>query len=140
MVKKPAVLLLPKTESVTEVDIAFDLKADAAWNKISPEKKHELRVAHALLPQDVPDLSTPEKITESLTARGLAGWRDMAAALPTRIETTLRDAAVEVEPKTQTVAMPRRVIRSEPDLDAWLDEIREKIAPLLAGGPVWPAA
>ena len=99
-----------------------------------------MRVEHALLPQDVPDLSTPEKIAESLTSRGLAGWRDMAAALPTRIETALRDAAVEVEPKTQTVAMPRRVIRSEPDLDAWLDEIRKKIAPLLAGGPVWPAA
>jgi hypothetical protein len=116
------------------------LKADAAWNKISPEKKHELRVEHALLQQDIPDLSTPEKIAESLTARGLAGWRDMAAALPTRIETALRDAAVEVEPKTQTVAMPRRVIRSKPDLDTWLDEIRATIAPLLARGPVWPAA
>ena len=99
-----------------------------------------MRVDHALLPQDAPDLSTPEKIAESLTARGLAGWRDMAAALPTRIETALRDSAVEAEPKTQTVAIPRRVIRSKPDLDAWLEEIRATIAPLLASGPVWPAA
>jgi hypothetical protein len=116
------------------------LKADAAWDKMSPEKKHELRVEHGLLLQDMPDLSTPEKIAESLSARGLSQWRDMAFALPGRIEAALRDAAVELEPKTQTVTVPRRVIRTEPDLDAWLDEIRATIAPRLANGPVWPSA
>jgi hypothetical protein len=116
------------------------LKTDAAWDKMTPEKKHELRVEHVLLAQDMPDLSTPEKIAESLSARGLSQWRDMAFALPGRIEAALRDAAVELEPKTQTVTVPRRVIRSEPDLDAWLGEIRAAIAPRLADGPVWPSA
>ena len=116
------------------------LKADPAWNKIGPDKKHALRVEHALLPQEMPDLSTPQKIAESLAARGLLGWRDMTKALPARIDDALRDAALELEPKTQTVAVPRRVIRTEPDLDDWLGEIRAAIAPLLAVGPVWPSA
>jgi hypothetical protein len=107
---------------------------------MSPEKKHELRVEHALLLQEMPDLSTPEKIAESLSARGLSQWRDMAFALPARVDAALRDAALELEPKTQTVAVPRRVIRTESGLDAWLGEIRDTIAPLLADGPVWPSA
>ncbi len=107
---------------------------------MNPEKKHELRVEHALLLQELPDLSTPAKIAESLSARGLSQWRDMAFALPARVEAALRDAAVALEPKTQTVTVPRRVIRTEPDLDAWLDEIRATIAPRLAEGPVWPSA
>jgi hypothetical protein len=116
------------------------LKDDVAWNNISTEKKRKLRVEHGLRLQDMPDLSTPEKITESLSARRLSEWRNMTKALPTEIEEAVRDAALELEPKTQSVAMPRRVIRNEPDLDAWLDEIRETIAPRLADGPVWPSA
>jgi hypothetical protein len=116
------------------------LKADAAWDKMTPDKKHELRVEHTLLLQDMPDLSTPEKIAKSMSARGLSQWRDMAFALPGRIEAALRDAAVELEPKTQSVTVPRRVIRTDTDLDAWLDEIRATIAPRLADGPVWPSA
>jgi len=116
------------------------LKADAAWGKITPERKHELRVEHALLPQETPDLSTPEKIVESLSARRLSQWRDMTLALPARIDAALRDAALELEPKTQTIALPRRVIRSEPDLDAWIGEIRDAIKPLLDNGPVLPTS
>jgi hypothetical protein len=116
------------------------LKADPAWEKMSPEKKHELRAEHALLRQEMPDLSTPEKIVESLSGRGLPQWRFMTLSLPKRIDNALRDAAVELEPKTQTVAVPRRVIRTESDLDIWLGEIRGTIAPLLPDGPVWPSA
>ena len=116
------------------------LKADAAWEKMGPDKRRELRVEHALLLQEIPDLSTPEKIGESLSARGLSEWRNMALALAARIEAALRDAALELEPKTQTVAIPRRVIRTETDLKAWLEEIRATVAPLLSSGPVWPSA
>jgi len=116
------------------------LKADPAWDKMNPDQRHQLRIEHSLLQQEAPDLSTPAKIVESLSARGLSQWRDMALALPARIDAALRDAAVELEPKTQTITIPRRVIRSNADLDAWLAEIRAEIAPLLADGPVWPSA
>jgi hypothetical protein len=116
------------------------LKADMAWEKMSPYQKRALRGEHGLLLQESPDLSTPEKISESLSARSLSQWRDMTFALLARIDAALRDAALELEPKTQTVTIPRRVIRSEADLDTWLTEIRVTIGPLLADGPVWPTA
>jgi hypothetical protein len=116
------------------------LRADEAWGKISPEKKHELRAQHDLLPQEAPDLSDPPRVAESLSARGLSEWQSMALALPARVDAALRDAAVELEPKTQTVALPRRTLRSTADLDAWLDEVRQQVAPLLGVGPVRPVA
>lgn len=116
------------------------LKADLAWGKIIPEKRHELRVANGLLDQAAPDLSTPGKIADSLTARGLSQWQDMAAALPGRVEAALQDAALELEPKTQKVPIPRPTLKSVADLDDWLATLRATIAPRLEAGPVLPTA
>jgi hypothetical protein len=116
------------------------LKADEAWGKISPEKKHEFLANHGLLIRTAPDLATPEKIVESQSACGIGQWRDSALALPARVDAALQDAAVEIEPKTQSISIPRRTLRSESDLDAWLAEVRIAIAPSLAHGPVLPKA
>ena len=116
------------------------LKTDEAWNKIAPEKKHELRLRNDLLLHEALDLSTPERIADSLSARKLSEWRNMALAVPARVDAALRDAALEVEPKTQSITIPRRVIRTEPDLEVWLTELRGTIAPHLSNGPVLPIA
>lgn len=115
------------------------LKADAAWNKLLPEKLHDIREQNQLLLRPAPDLSSPEKIAESLSQISVSQWRDLAAAHPARIGDALADAAAEFEPKMQKVAIPRPVLlKDEAGLDAWLGEIRASIAPHLATGPVLP--
>ena len=106
--------------------------------KISPEKKHEILAAQNLLERHCPDLTTPEKIAAGLSACGIGQWRDITLALPARVDAALQDAAVEIEPKTQSIAIPRRTLRSEEDLEAWLEEVRSVIAPSLIHGPVMP--
>ena len=117
------------------------LKANDAWGKLSAEKRHEFRTANGLLSQHAPDLSTPEKIAQALSARGLSQWLDMTAAIPGRIEAALQDAAVEFEPKTQKIAIPKpAVIRSVADLEEWLTALRQTIIPHLEAGPVLPTS
>lgn len=116
------------------------LAADEAWGKLSPEKRHELRTLRGLLQRHQPDLTTPDKIVVSLGQTGLEQWRDLVAAHPSRVEAVLADAAVEVEPKTQAFAIPRRTLKTADDLDAWLDELRAQIEPLLSSGPVRPTS
>jgi hypothetical protein len=116
------------------------LRADEAWRKISPEKRHQFLTAHGLLVRGAPDFAAPEKIVESLSACGISQWRDIALALPARVDGALQDAAVEIEPKTQSISIPRRTLRTEHDLDDWLGEVRAAIAPSLAHGPVLPKA
>ncbi len=100
----------------------------------------ELRAAHALRDPPPPDLSTPTQVAASLQQRGCAAWRDMAAAHAGRVEEALRDAAVELEPKTQMMPVPRHTLRTSEDLDSWLDGLRAKISPMLSNGPVLPTA
>jgi hypothetical protein len=65
----------------------------------------------------------------------------MTAARPGRVETVLQDAAVELEPKTQKVPIPKpSVLKSVEDLDAWLAALRAAIAPRLDDGPVLPTS
>jgi hypothetical protein len=116
------------------------LKADEAWGKISPEKKHEFLASQGLLSRTAPDLESPEKIVESLSTCGIGQWHDITLALPARVDAAIQEAAIEIEPKTQSITIPRRTLRSEADLDAWLGEVRAVIAPSLVHGPVLPKA
>ena len=77
---------------------------------------------------------------ESLSKIGISRWRDLAAAHASRIDDALRKAAIELEPKTQTVTIPRRILKTEEDLNAWLGEIRTAIGPRLSHGPVLATA
>jgi hypothetical protein len=112
------------------------LKADEAWGKIGPNKKRDTLAEQGLLPRTAPDLSTPDHIAESLSACGISQWRDITLALPARVEAAFQEAAIEIEPKTQSVEIPRRTLRCEKDLDAWLGDVRAAIIPRLAAGPV----
>ena len=114
------------------------LKASDPWSRISPEKRHALRADHQLLDAAPPDLSTPSAVVTSLKARPCSQWRDMAAAHPGRVQSALQDAAVELEPKTQKITVPRPTLWTEAELDAWLASLRATIAALLSHGPVLP--
>ena len=116
------------------------LKASSAWNGISPDKRHEIRVERMLLDYPPPDLSTAAQIVTSLRARGCGQWRDLAAAHASRVQSAIQDAEVEIAPKTQMVPIPRHRLETEGDLDGWLTSLRATIAPLLANGPVLPTA
>lgn len=116
------------------------LKADTAWNTISPDKRHEFREVSGLLPRPAPDLSTPQKTVESLKQRRLSDWENETLALPARVDRALQEAAMEVEPKTQQVAIQRRTLKNHDDLKAWLEELHAQISPRLDSGPVLPVA
>ena len=62
----------------------------------------------------------------------------MVKALPTRVDDALASAAAELEPKAHTVLLPGALVKSEADLDEWLQKVREKVAEGLQNGPVIP--
>ncbi|WP_170364516.1 BREX system P-loop protein BrxC [Ruegeria arenilitoris] len=114
------------------------LANDPTWNKLSPEQKRAIREENGLLQATKPAVDTPQAISEALSARGLSEWESMVKALPTRVDDALASAAAELEPKAHTVQLPGALVKSEADLDEWLQKVREKVAEGLQSGPVIP--
>lgn len=114
------------------------LANDPTWNKLSPEQKRAIREENGLLQATKPAVDTPQAIAEALSARGLSEWESMVKALPTRVDDALASAAAELEPKAHTVLLPGALVKSEADLEEWLQKVREKVAEGLQNGPVIP--
>jgi hypothetical protein len=114
------------------------LRADATWDKLTPEQKHEIRAECGLLEVMKPAVDTPQAISEALSQRSLSEWDNMAKALPARIDDALAAAAVELEPKAHTVHLPSALVKTEADLDEWIGKVRERISAELKNGPVIP--
>ena len=114
------------------------LKQDASWQKLTPDQRRAIRESCGLLEVPEPKVAKPEDIVEELQARSLAAWGDLAKALPTRVEDALAEAAALLEPKVRTLALPGGILRTEPELDAWLADLRARIAKALTDGPVIP--
>jgi hypothetical protein len=114
------------------------LANDPTWKRLTPEQKHDIRREVGLLPVEKPAVDTAQSIAESLAARGLSEWDNMAKAVPTRIDDALSEAAALLEPRARTVNLPGGLLKSEADLEAWLETLRERIRAALSDGPVIP--
>jgi hypothetical protein len=114
------------------------LTNDQTWTKLSPDQKHSIRQESGLLKVSKPSVDTSHAIADALSQRGLSEWENMAKALPARIDDALAAAAALLEPKARTVLLPGAMMKTEPELDAWLTKVRAKIAAALADGPVIP--
>jgi len=72
----------------------------------------------------------------TLDARPLKEWQTLCDALPQRFAKALNAAAKLLEPKAVPVQLPKRTLKTEQEVDAWLDSARKVIVTQLKDGPV----
>jgi hypothetical protein len=114
------------------------LKVDANWQQLDPEQRNTLLAEQKLILADAPQInvaSTDEIIT-TLGRITLSALSDRVAAIPSRFDTVLVGAAELMEPEAQFVKLPHRTIKTEPDIDAWLNDAKAEIQKALKSGPV----
>lgn len=114
------------------------LSKNDSWQKLSADQKRKFREEAGLLPVNKPVVDTPKAIAEALQTRGFTEWDSMTKALPARVDDVLAQAAQMFEPKVQTVILAGHLLKSEPELDAWLKNVRDQLVTALANGPVIP--
>ncbi|MEA2084647.1 MAG: hypothetical protein U9O82_10530 [Thermodesulfobacteriota bacterium] len=56
--------------------------------------------------------------------------------MPSRFDAVLVGAAELMEPEAQFVKLPSRTIKTKQDIDAWLNDAKNKIQKALKNGPV----
>ena len=66
----------------------------------------------------------------------LSALTDRVAALPSRFDAVLVAAAELMEPEAQFIKFPQRTIKTDQEIDQWLDDVKAQIKKALKNGPV----
>jgi len=112
------------------------LGADDSWQQLSQDERADF-LSQANI-TDVPELTlgTHQELVAALQQHPLVVWRDRIDAFPGRFDRARELAAKSLEPKTQTVYIPRPTLRSTEDVDAWVKNIHDVLKKAVAKGPV----
>jgi hypothetical protein len=112
------------------------LVENETWKRL-PEADRSRILAEVSLSEPLTvDVSTDERLVTTLDQRNLSGIRAECDAIPGRVIAAVERAARLLEPKVQPIAIERITLRTEADLDAWLDRQRKTISAGLKLGPV----
>ncbi len=112
------------------------LQQDADWNKLSDSQRDELSAQHNLSVLTQVTLGTPDELQDALDECDLDHWVAKTQALSSRFEAARHAAVQLLKPNVVHVALPKRTLNDEAELDAWLSEIDALIRNKLKSGPV----
>ena len=112
------------------------LNADADWAKLSEAQRAELSQAHHLTAPAVIALGTVEQLQDALDDCTLDQWVDKTQALSSRFEAARHAAVLRLKPNVVHVALPKRTLNDEAELNDWLRQVETLISEKLKAGPV----
>lgn len=114
------------------------LKEDVNWQKLDPEQRNTLLAEQKLTLADAPTIKVAgtDEVLATLEKMPLSAIADRVAAMSSRFDAVLVAAAELMEPEAQFVKLPSRTIKTEQEIETWLDDVRAKIQEALKDGPV----
>lgn len=114
------------------------LRNDSNWAELEPEQRNMLLSEQKLTEAERPkvNVGSTEDILETLEGLPLAMFSDRVAAMPGRFEQVMMAAAELMEPEAQFVRIPRRTLKTEEEIEAWMQEVKEQLKAALGKGPV----
>jgi hypothetical protein len=112
------------------------LQADADWNKLSESQRTDLIAKHNLAPLEPVALGSPGDLQDALDTCDLDHWVSRTQALSSRFEAVRHAAVMLLKPNVVHVALPKRTLNDEAELNAWLTEVEALLQAKLKQGPV----
>ena len=118
------------------VDQQAQLEKDADWNKLTDGQRTELRDKHHLAPVAPVPVGSPDQQQDALDDCDLDHWVSRVQALPSRFDAARHAAVQLLKPNVVHVALPKRTLNDEAELNQWLAEVRALLAAKIKIGPV----
>jgi hypothetical protein len=112
------------------------LVANETWLRVPEAERAAILKEVGLATVPVLDLSTDGTLLAALDARSLPMWETEYHAIPGRAQWALELAAKRLEPKVRTVSVERATLRSEEDVQRWLERQRKVLAEAVKAGPI----
>ena len=112
------------------------ISSNAAWQKLSEEKRQSLLSSAGALQRTAPATDSDEQLLSALQSCTLANWQSQTDALAAQFDKALAAAIIEAEPKARRVTLTPATIHDKAELDAWLNTSKAAIEVALKDGPV----
>lgn len=115
------------------------LRKDPNWAELDPDQRRELMTEQHLTENDriEIDVGTTDAMLAALEKTPLSSLYDRLAAMSGRFDEVLRKSAELLEPEAQYIKVPSRLMKTEADIDQWIEEINKKLKHALPNGPIW---
>lgn len=114
------------------------LHEDSNWQQLEPEQRYQLISAQLLHDSARPKVavqSTVDVLT-TLDSCSLPMFADRVAAMPGRFDGVARAAAELLEPEAQFIQVPRRMLKTDAEIDAWIEDVKQQLKTALQQGPI----
>ncbi len=115
---------------------ASELDASPEWQQLADDQRRAISSTNRLDAPSQLDVGSEEALLQALERRSLQGWAELAEALPQRFARAREEAAKALEPKVQSVALRRGVLRTRDDVTSWVAETQATLLDKLDDGPV----
>jgi hypothetical protein len=114
------------------------LHEDANWQQLEPEQRYQLTSAQHLHEPARPKVAVQSTVDvlATLDSCPLPMFTDRVAAMPGRFDGVVRAAAELLEPEAQFIQVPRRMLKTDEEIDAWLAEVQQQLKTALQQGPI----
>ncbi|MCK4345284.1 MAG: BREX system P-loop protein BrxC [Bacteroidales bacterium] len=113
-----------------------ELQTNEYWIKIQQEDKHRILVEQNILAKSEIKAYASSELLVQLNKISLDAWADKVSALLNKFQNAIDEAIKLCAPKAEPYNLPRRTIKNETELEAYLDELRKEIKSLLNNGDV----
>jgi hypothetical protein len=113
-----------------------ELENEEDWQKLAQDERKRFLGECELTADIEPTVGGRHDLVAALKKSPINVWNDRIDAISRRSARARELAAKELEPKTQTIDIPRRTLKTKQDIDGWLSEVREKLEAAVKDGPV----
>ena len=117
-------------------EVTKRLEENASWASLAPELKSQKLTTAGIRNHTAPAVADTPGVITSLQDGPLQSWVTRIDALPAQAENALSTLVKELEPKATQLRLPGATIKSEADLEAWINTARLRVVEALEQGPV----
>jgi hypothetical protein len=108
-----------------------ELEASQEWGKLHATERETIAAGAHLAAVDPLDVAADSALLAALDVTPLGAWDDRISLVPSRRDQARQRAAKKLEPGSVTVTAPSAIIKTDKDLDSYIDELRARVQPHL---------
>lgn len=114
------------------------LEINENWTQLESEQRDDLLHKKKLNAGERPivNVKNGDEVVATLVQCNLSSFQDRIAAMSKRFDDTLAAATALCEPKTQFFSVPIGTLKTENDINEWVDAVHQTLKNMLPEGPI----